>query len=118
GRAGGAGGRAEAVAMRDTDRNLTSVIVVRADAPIGSIADLKGKRIGVGAIDSPQATLLPLSHLRANGTLPFADCEVARHDLLSGTHGDHIGGEPEPARPLIPGGVTPPSTPDSHPPLV
>ena len=100
-----AGRRAEAVAMRDTDRNLTSVIVVRADAPIGSIADLKGKRIGVGAIDSPQATLLPLSHLRANGTLPFADCEVARHDLLGGKHGDHIGGEREAARALIAGAV-------------
>ena len=100
-----AGRRAEAVAMRDTDRNLTSVIVVRADAPIRSIADLKGKRIGVGAIDSPQATLLPLSHLRANGTLPFADCEVARHDLLSGKHGDHIGGEREAARALIAGAI-------------
>src|SRR5262249_39199570 len=100
-----AGRRAEAIAMRDTDQNLTSVIVVRADAPIRSIADLKGKRIGVGAIDSPQATLLPLSHLRANGTLPFADCEVARHDLLSGKHGNHIGGEREAARALIAGAV-------------
>src|SRR5262249_9161703 len=62
-----AGRRAEAVAMRDTDQNLTSVIVVRSDSVIRSIADLKGKRVGVGAVDSPQATLLPLSHLPANG---------------------------------------------------
>src|SRR5262245_20768189 len=59
-----AGRRAEAVAMRDTDQNLTSVVVVKSDSPIKSIADLKGKRVGVGAVDSPQATLLPLSHLR------------------------------------------------------
>ncbi|HEY7181246.1 MAG TPA: PhnD/SsuA/transferrin family substrate-binding protein [Blastocatellia bacterium] len=100
-----AGRRAEAVAMRDTDQNLTSVIVVRSDSPIGSIGDLKGKRVGVGAIDSPQATLLPLSHLRANGAAPFADFEVARRDLLGGKHGDHIGGEREAARALIAGVV-------------
>jgi ABC-type phosphate/phosphonate transport system substrate-binding protein len=100
-----AGRQAEAVAMRDTDQNLTSVIVVRADSPIKSIADLKGKRVGVGAIDSPQATLLPLSHLRANGAAPGADFEVARHDLLAGKHGDHIGGEREAARALIAGAV-------------
>ena len=97
------GRRAEAVAMRDTDQNLTSVVVVRADSPINSVADLKGKRVGVGAIDSPQATLLPLSHLRANGAAPFDDFEVARHDLLGGKHGDHIGGEREAARALIAG---------------
>jgi ABC-type phosphate/phosphonate transport system substrate-binding protein len=99
------GRRAEAVAMRDTDQNLTSVIVVRSDSPIGSISDLKGKSVGVGAIDSPQATLLPLSHLRANGATPFADFEVARRDLLGGKHGDHIGGEREAARALIAGVV-------------
>jgi len=100
-----AGRRAEAVAMRDTDQNLTSVIVVRSDSPIKSIADLKGHRVGVGAVDSPQATLLPLSHLRANGAAPFVDFEVARHDLLGGKHGDHIGGEREAARALIAGAV-------------
>ena len=91
--------------MRDTDRDLTSVIVVRSDSQIKSFADLKGKRVGVGAVDSPQATLLPLSHLRANGVAPFADFEVARHDLLGGKHGDHIGGEREAARSLIAGAV-------------
>jgi phosphonate transport system substrate-binding protein len=100
-----AGRRAEAVAMRDTDQNLTSVIVVRSDSTIDSIPDLKGKRVGVGAIDSPQATLLPLSHLRANGATPFADFEVARRDLLGGKHGDHIGGEREAARALVAGVV-------------
>src|SRR6185369_11625100 len=80
------GRRAEAIAMRDTDQDLTSVIVVQSDAPIQSIANLKGKKIGVGAIDSPQATLLPLSHLRANGVHPFANCKVMRHDLLGGKH--------------------------------
>jgi phosphonate transport system substrate-binding protein len=99
------GKRAEAIAMRDTDQNLTSIIAVNSNSAIRSIADLKGKKIGVGAIDSPQATLLPLSHLRANGVHPFVDCDVVRHDLLSGKHGDHIGGEREAARALIAGAV-------------
>src|SRR5262252_7942083 len=34
--AGARGKRAEAIAMRDTDQDLTSVIVVRTDAPIRS----------------------------------------------------------------------------------
>jgi phosphonate transport system substrate-binding protein len=99
------GRRAEAIAMRDTDQNLTSVIVVKSNAAMQSIADLQGKKVGVGAIDSPQATLLPLSHLRANGVRPFVDCEVVRHDLLGGKHGDHIGGERAAARTLIAGAV-------------
>jgi phosphonate transport system substrate-binding protein len=90
------GKRAEAIAMRDTDWDLTSIIVVSANSPIQSIADLKGKKIRCGAIDSPQATLLPLSHLRANGVAPGADCQIVLHDVLGGKHGDHIGGEQDP----------------------
>ena len=57
------GKEAPAVAMRDTDRDLTSVLVVRADSAVGrsgKLADLAGKRIGFGAVDSPQAHLIPL----------------------------------------------------------
>jgi len=95
--------KVEAVAMRDTDRDLTSVVVVRADSGFGSIADLRGRRVAVGALDSPQATLLPLSHLRARGLEPGRDFEVVYHDLLGGKHGDHIGGERDAARALMSG---------------
>src|SRR5438067_11941952 len=44
-RAGGAS--VSAAAMRDTDRDLTSVIVVRADRDIPSIPDLHNKTIGL-----------------------------------------------------------------------
>ena len=56
-------GPVEAIAMRDTDCDLTSVIVVRADSDVQSVDDLVGRRVGVGAVDSPQATLIPLWHL-------------------------------------------------------
>lgn len=95
------GQKVEAVAMRDTDQDLTSVVVVRNDSGIQSVADLRGKRVGVGALDSPQATLIPLSHLRAHGLSPGEDFEVVYHDLLGGKHGDHIGGEREAARALL-----------------
>jgi phosphonate transport system substrate-binding protein len=83
----------EAIAMRDSDCDLASVIVVRSDAPVRSIADLKDKTVAVGAVDSPQATLIPLAHLRRNGLSPSVDFRIQRHDVLIGKHGDHIGGE-------------------------
>ncbi|MEW6127204.1 MAG: PhnD/SsuA/transferrin family substrate-binding protein [Acidobacteriota bacterium] len=98
-----AGLTAQAIAMRDTDQDLTSLILVRADSAIQSIADLKGKVVAVGAIDSPQASLIPLSHINANGLTPGVDFEIAYHDVLGGKHGDHIGGERDAARALIAG---------------
>jgi ABC-type phosphate/phosphonate transport system substrate-binding protein len=92
---------AQAIAMRDTDRDLTSVVLVRDDSPVRTLADLRGKRVGVGAADSPQATLIPL--------LGFADAgievDVVRHDVLVGKHGDHIGGERDAVKALLAGAV-------------
>jgi ABC-type phosphate/phosphonate transport system substrate-binding protein len=82
-----------AIAMRDSDCDLASLIVVRADSPIHGPTDLRGKTVAVGAADSPQATLIPLSYLREQGLVPAADFYIQRHDLLTGKHGDHIGGE-------------------------
>lgn len=97
------GRKAEAIAMRDTDCDLTSVVVVRAESPFRTVVDLKGFRIAVGADDSPQATLIPLSFLSRRGIEPGKDFEVLRFDQLRGKHGDHIGGERDAARALIRG---------------
>jgi ABC-type phosphate/phosphonate transport system substrate-binding protein len=91
--------------MRDTDQDLTSVIVVRADSGIDSIGQLAGRTVATGAIDSPQATLIPLSFLRAQGIDPDADLTVRRFDVGVGLHGDHIGGERDAARALVAGEV-------------
>ncbi|HYS03653.1 MAG TPA: PhnD/SsuA/transferrin family substrate-binding protein [Candidatus Dormibacteraeota bacterium] len=99
------GKKARAVAMRDTDRDLTSVIVIRADSKIQAIGGLAGKGVAVGASDSPQATLIPLLLIAESGLRPGADVSVERHDLLVGKHGDHVGGEREAARALIAGRV-------------
>jgi ABC-type phosphate/phosphonate transport system substrate-binding protein len=95
----------QAIAMRDTDRDLRSVIVVRHDSPARTLEDLRGRTVGVGAVDSPQATLLPLAHLRSEGLEPIRDLTVRRFDVGVGLHGDHIGGEREAARALIAGEV-------------
>ncbi|MET0519095.1 MAG: phosphate/phosphite/phosphonate ABC transporter substrate-binding protein [Burkholderiaceae bacterium] len=99
------GQQVAAVAMRDTDCDLQSVIVVRADSSIASLAELRGRRLGVGAIDSPQATLIPLDHLRQAGLVSGRDLHVRRFDVLGGKHGDHVGGEREAALALLGGEV-------------
>ena len=97
------GRRAEAICMRDTDRDLRSVIVVRVDGGIDTIADLRGRIVAVGARDSPQATLIPLNHIADQGLLPDRDFQVRVFDTLVGKHGDHIGGERDAVRALLRG---------------
>jgi phosphonate transport system substrate-binding protein len=94
-----------AAVMRDTDQDLTSVVVVRADSDATTAADLEGRTVAVGAVDSPQATLIPLAHLRAAGLHPGHDVTVRRFDVGVGLHGDHIGGERDAARALAAGEV-------------
>lgn len=99
------GRTASAVAMRDTDRDLTSLVVVRADSPVRSLAELRGKTVGCGAGDSPQATLIPLEHFARAGLLAERDFAVRRFDVLVGKHGDHVGGERDAALALLSGEV-------------
>jgi ABC-type phosphate/phosphonate transport system substrate-binding protein len=99
------GAEVTALLMRDTDQDLTSVVVVRADSPIHVLGDLRGKNVGTGAVDSPQATLLPLAYIRTAGLEPGADFSVRRFDVGVGLHGDHVGGEREAARALVRGEV-------------
>ncbi|MCC6590835.1 MAG: PhnD/SsuA/transferrin family substrate-binding protein [Bryobacterales bacterium] len=95
--------RARAIAMRDTDCDLTSVVIVHSESDIHSIEDLRGRRVAVGAKDSPQATLIPLHHLAQHGLDSTSDFEVRPFDVLLGKHGDHIGGERDAARALFRG---------------
>ncbi len=99
------GRRAEAICMRDTDRDLTSVVIVKADSAIREVADLAGKRVGVGAKDSPQACLIPLHHLAEAGLDAGGRIAVVGFDTLLGKHGDHIGGEREAVQALLRGEV-------------
>ncbi|MBA5687155.1 phosphate/phosphite/phosphonate ABC transporter substrate-binding protein [Rugamonas apoptosis] len=100
------GQQVRAIAMRDSDCDLTSVLVTRDDASAPATLDaLAGKRIGFGAIDSPQARLIPLDHLRQHGLLAGRDFTAQRFDVLGGKHGDHIGGERDAALALMAGQI-------------
>jgi ABC-type phosphate/phosphonate transport system substrate-binding protein len=97
------GRRAEAICMRDTDRDLTSVVIVRSESPFRQVRNLAGKNVAVGAPDSPQATLIPLGFLAESGLKPHQDFRVTLFDKLPGKHGDHIGGERDAVRALLRG---------------
>jgi phosphonate transport system substrate-binding protein len=91
------------VTMRDTDCDLRSLVLVRQDCPVADLAGLRGRVVATGAVDSPQATLLPLLALRDAGLVPGTDVAVRRFDVGVGLHGDHVGGERDAARALIAG---------------
>jgi phosphonate transport system substrate-binding protein len=100
------GQQVRAIAMRDSDCDLTSVLVTRSDANAPATLDaLAGKVIGFGAIDSPQARLIPLDHLRQHGMVAGRDFTAKRFDVLGGKHGDHIGGERDAALALMAGEI-------------
>jgi ABC-type phosphate/phosphonate transport system substrate-binding protein len=99
------GGSCRAIAMRDTDRDRESYLVVKADSGFKKVSDLRGKSVAVGASDSPQATLIPLSYLQNHGLIPGKDIQVKRFDVLVGKHGDHTGGELDAFRSLSRGEV-------------
>ena len=97
------GGACRAIAMRDSDRDLTTKIIVRADSTLATLADLRGKTVAVGASDSPQATLIPLSLIADSGVDPRKDCRVLYNNVMVGKHGDHVGGERDAAKALAAG---------------
>ena len=62
------GNACRAIAMRDTDRDRVSHIVVREGTAASRKSKIfEGKTIAVGAKDSPQATLIPLGFLQRQG---------------------------------------------------
>jgi len=87
------GNGCRAIAMRDTDRDRVTYFVAPRKSRVQALSDLRGEAIATGAIDSPQATLIPLGRLRREGLTPGMDVTVQRFDVLVGKHGDHVGGE-------------------------
>lgn len=98
-------GACRAIAMRDTDQDRTSHLVVKAASGIHSLGDLRGRRVGLGAWDSPQATLIPLEDLAGAGLREGRDFHATRFDVLVGKHGDHVGGERDAVQALASGDV-------------
>ncbi len=88
-------GRCRAIAMRDTDRNWTSHLIVPADSVAVRLGleGMRGRRVGFGDSDSPQAWILPAYAMRKAGFDPLDDILGERLDQDVGKHGDTGGAE-------------------------
>ena len=88
-------GRCRAIAMRDTDRDWTSHLIVSAESAAagGGLEGMRGRHIGFGDSDSPQAWILPAYAMRQAGFDPLIDFLGERLDQDVGKHGDTGGAE-------------------------
>ena len=88
-------GRCHPIAMRDTDRNWTSHLVVPVDSPAAMVGleAMRGRRVGFGDSDSPQAWILPAFAMRRAGFDPLSDIRGECLDRDVGKHGDTGGAE-------------------------
>ncbi len=62
-----AGNASQALVMRDVDCNVRSMLVVRSDAKIRTLDDLKGKTLILGSSQAAEATVLPIHFLNREG---------------------------------------------------
>jgi ABC-type phosphate/phosphonate transport system substrate-binding protein len=101
------GGKSVSLGMRDCDRNFLSRLIVRKSSGIKTLADLRGKKLAVGAYDSPQANIVPLQAVAAqpDGAALLASIHVVRFDKDLGKHGDTAAGELDVLRALADGEV-------------
>ena len=74
--------------MRDTDIDFTTMFIGKASLGMKSLADLKGKRVGLGSADSAQAAILPYKFLQQSGIDPEKDISLKRFNSDLGKHGD------------------------------
>ena len=75
-------GTAIPLVQRVEDEQFRSVFITRAESPIRSLADLKGKTFAFGSVSSTSGHLMPRFFLREQGIDPDKDMRVA----FSGAH--------------------------------
>lgn len=76
------GGTAIPLVQREEDEKFRSVFITRADSPIKSIADLKGRNFTFGSVSSTSGHLMPRHFLLQQGIDPDRDMRIA----FSGAH--------------------------------
>ncbi|HEY8088597.1 MAG TPA: phosphate/phosphite/phosphonate ABC transporter substrate-binding protein [Polyangiaceae bacterium] len=81
-------GKTAPLAMRDTDLVWESKIIALAGGPVGSLEDLKGRRLAIGSRDSGHAAILPVHFLSQHGLREGTDYQPVRFDTDLGKHGD------------------------------
>ncbi len=96
-------GACQPIAMRDTDRGWTSVIVAPAGGDVRTVEDLRGKRLALGSRDSGHATILPQHFLEEFGLSADRDYTAVRFDTDVGKHGDTGASEADVLRAVLDG---------------
>jgi ABC-type phosphate/phosphonate transport system substrate-binding protein len=81
-------GRCRPLAMRDTDLEWWTHILVRTGSGLRTLSDLRGKRVALGSRDSGHAAILPAHFLAQAGLLEGRDYRSIRFDTDLGKHGD------------------------------
>lgn len=64
------------LAMRDTDEDVTSLLIVRGDSDIETIEDLRGRRLALGVETSSELWLLPVRQLVEDGLDVRNECSI------------------------------------------
>jgi ABC-type phosphate/phosphonate transport system substrate-binding protein len=81
-------GKAVALAMRDTDLGWKSLIIAMTGGTVSRLADLRGRKVGLGSRDSGHAAILPVHFLKQEGLIEGKDYESVRFNSDVGKHGD------------------------------
>jgi len=87
-----AGDASQTLVMRDVDCNFRSMLIVRTDAGIHSLDDLKGKTMILGSRQAAEATILPVHFLKREG-LDLASVKVKSLDGLVDLRGNPCSSE-------------------------
>ncbi len=80
-------GRSISLAMRDSDRDARSKLIVRRGAGVRSLLDIAGRTLAVGSRDSARARILPLQFLGEAG-VDLSRVRLLALDADLGRHGD------------------------------
>jgi phosphonate transport system substrate-binding protein len=75
-------GACRTLAMRDTDQDVQTVIVARADSGIESLEDLRGRRLALGLEISSELWLLPVAQLEQQGLDVRNDLELVEFEAV------------------------------------
>ncbi len=81
-------GKCSPLAMRDTDLEWWTEIVVRKGGGVRQLSDLRGQRVALGSRDSGHAAILPEHFLAQAGLVENRDYQSLRFDSDLGKHGD------------------------------
>ena len=81
------GGKAKALATRDTDLVFQTLMIGRSGSGLHDLESLRGRRVALGSRDSGQARILPLYFLSRAG-ISADDVDLVIFDSDVGKHGD------------------------------